>query len=336
MSDYGTFVMDRGWFEHPAFAAEPFTEREAWAWMIAAAARGSRVRRVGSVQVPLARGQLAYSVRFMGRRFQWRPAKVQRFLRRLAAECMIDLVTESGVTCVAIKNYDKYQPAPPLSGVSSVTGADGVTDTAVSQQHSAASPCDSKVLPSARAGPESANESAAIQIQENKTTPSESKDGGDSSARAREALISEEAYRLANDVMQILGIDPDFVPPGWCGAPHWFHFGLASGWRPDLVRIAAARVRARRHYEPPFSFRYLCKPIQREHELAAIAPLPLPPVPLAQPEPPHATAQPDWRGRRDAQHAAFNDFRAGRQAAERAGDESDGSVVRMVPHARRG
>ena len=31
MSEYGTLTIDRGLFGHPVFAAEPFTEREAWA-----------------------------------------------------------------------------------------------------------------------------------------------------------------------------------------------------------------------------------------------------------------------------------------------------------------
>src|SRR5262245_47884423 len=38
MTERGTFVLDRGWFDHPAFKDEPYTEREAWAWMISNAA----------------------------------------------------------------------------------------------------------------------------------------------------------------------------------------------------------------------------------------------------------------------------------------------------------
>jgi hypothetical protein len=38
MSERGVFAMDQGIFEHPTFAPEPFTEREAWMWLIAEAA----------------------------------------------------------------------------------------------------------------------------------------------------------------------------------------------------------------------------------------------------------------------------------------------------------
>jgi hypothetical protein len=33
----GTFNVARGVFDHPVFAPEPFTEREAWLWLIAEA-----------------------------------------------------------------------------------------------------------------------------------------------------------------------------------------------------------------------------------------------------------------------------------------------------------
>ena len=38
MSERGVFALDRGIFDHLAFADEAFTEREAWAWLIAEAA----------------------------------------------------------------------------------------------------------------------------------------------------------------------------------------------------------------------------------------------------------------------------------------------------------
>jgi hypothetical protein len=54
MSERGTFAMDRGWFDHPSFADEPYTERESWAWLIAEAAYRPHCRRVGSFKVTLA------------------------------------------------------------------------------------------------------------------------------------------------------------------------------------------------------------------------------------------------------------------------------------------
>lgn len=48
MSERGVFAVDRGVWDHPMFADEPFTEREAWLWMVSAAAwMSKRVRVAG-------------------------------------------------------------------------------------------------------------------------------------------------------------------------------------------------------------------------------------------------------------------------------------------------
>lgn len=297
MSDFGIFCLDKGWFEHPVFDDQPFTEREAWAWMIAAAAPAERFRRIGQVRVLVKRGQLKHSHRFLAKRWQWSVARVQRFLAKLVAESMIESVTESGVTCVTLCNYDKYQPSV------------AVTESPTDQ------------LPS--------------QISKNQTTNTESNVDGGGDARARESIISEQAMTLANEVMRTLDIDPQFIPPGWCGAAMWMQAGLSSGWNPELVRIAAARIRAKRNYRQPYSYRYLLQPIVREHELANEPALPIPPISIPQSEVSHANAPADWRQRRDAQHAAFAEFRAANRELD-PGEEGDRTVVRLVPNARRG
>lgn len=109
MSERGVFAMDRGWFDHPSFAPEPYTEREAWAWLCAEAAFKDRVRRVGKFTVNLKRGQLAASVRYLEERWQWKPGKVQRFLNRLKTDTMVATEALQGITVITICNYDKYQ-----------------------------------------------------------------------------------------------------------------------------------------------------------------------------------------------------------------------------------
>lgn len=302
MSDFGTFAIDRGLFDHPVFAAEPFTEREAWAWMIGRASRAHGERRVGTVRIPLRRGQFAHSGRFLAKRWQWSLSRVQRFLARLVAESMIESVTESGVTRVTVCNYDKYQPGDAVSG--------SVNGSAVGQTK-----------------------------KESSITDSESVVGGES--RARDSAISPQAFALADEVMKTLAISTEFIPPGWYGLPMWLHTGLASGWQADIIRIAAAKLRAKRGYEPPYSFKYLTGPIDRAHKEFATPALPMPPVGIhQQPEVNNRVSanQPtDWRGRRDQQHAAFAEFRAAaRDATERECDERGGPVVRLVPNARRG
>lgn len=150
-------------------------------------------------------------------------------------------------------------------------------------------------------------------------------DGGD--VRATEPLVSNAAFDLADEAMTILGIDLSFVPPAWCGFAMWLQGGLTSGWQPELVRLAARKVAAARRREgPPHSFRYLGKPIVREHELAAL-PVPAPrqiafPFASNVVEIPHGRPDPsDWRARNDAAHAALAEFSEGvaRRKSERGG-----------------
>jgi hypothetical protein len=112
------------------FAAEPFTEREAWAWLIAEAAFKAHRRRVGGFQVDLKRGQLAASVRFLAEKWRWHRNKVDRFLERLKIGTMIGTETGTGITVITICNYDKYQRV----SLPSETGEETATGTAAGQQ----------------------------------------------------------------------------------------------------------------------------------------------------------------------------------------------------------
>jgi hypothetical protein len=112
MSERGTFVVDRGLFGHPAFADEPFTEREAWLWLIAQAAFKPHERRIGRFRVSLARGQMAAATRFMAKAWKWSEASVRRFLDRLAGEQMIVTSRDADLTQITICNYEAYQSDP--------------------------------------------------------------------------------------------------------------------------------------------------------------------------------------------------------------------------------
>lgn len=105
----GVFAVSRDIFEHRFFAGEPFTEREAWVWLIREAAWKARRVRVKDGMVSLKRGQLATSVRFMADRWQWHRSSVDRFLKRLKTETMISISVETGQSVITICNYDTYQ-----------------------------------------------------------------------------------------------------------------------------------------------------------------------------------------------------------------------------------
>jgi hypothetical protein len=348
-------VLDRDIYRHPYFRGERFTKREAWMWLVAAAARRPCKRRVGVITVALTRGQLAYSQRFMAARWRWTLARVQRFLERLAAESMIDCVTESGVTCVTIRRFDEavmvesgVTESEPVTECKQVTESEPVTESATESATESPSGAkrDCRSAP-CRDGPQKASQQPSQQPSQinknNYLSPNHDGGGGGGVARARESYIGEEAFALADEVMRTIGIDPNFPSPGWCGLAMWLQAGLNSGWRPELVRIAVARVRARKGFEIPFTFKYLARPIQREHEAAAEPPLPVPPVgikPQHHEEPGHAqksAATATWQESRDRFRAARGKLRAFIEdaATDHCGQDG-GQVVRLPAAAGRG
>jgi len=116
----GTVKIARAIFDHGAFADEPFTEREAWIWLIMEAAWKPRKRRVGDYVVDVDRGQVAASVRFMAKAWSWSAPKVQRYLKRLENLAMIAPKTDTGVTVITICKYDDFQYQPQASDTDAI------------------------------------------------------------------------------------------------------------------------------------------------------------------------------------------------------------------------
>lgn len=110
MNNRGGFLVDRGLFDHAFFSPEPYTEREAWLWLIGNAAwKPISVNQKGSV-INLERGQIAFSTRFMAVKWKWgSDARVRRYLDKLKKCNMIDAQTTPKTTLITICNYDDYQ-----------------------------------------------------------------------------------------------------------------------------------------------------------------------------------------------------------------------------------
>jgi hypothetical protein len=109
MSERGVFAVDRGIWSDPDFADEKFSEREAFLWLVGEAAwRPVRVR-VGSATIDLARGQCAFSTRFMAEKWKWSEARVRRYLGRLREAGIIDAAADARATHVTIRKYDRFQ-----------------------------------------------------------------------------------------------------------------------------------------------------------------------------------------------------------------------------------
>ncbi|SDP49337.1 hypothetical protein [Afipia sp. GAS231] len=110
----GRFAVSRGVFDHPVFKMEPFTEREAWIWIIAQAAwkpRQVRATSGRSVQmVELDRGQFCLALRFIQAAWLWPSEKrVRTFLNRLEREGMIAVQRDALQNIVTVCNYNAYQ-----------------------------------------------------------------------------------------------------------------------------------------------------------------------------------------------------------------------------------
>jgi hypothetical protein len=108
MNGRGSFAVNRGVFDHPIFAPEPYTEREAWIWLCGEAAWKQKRVRVGRATVNLERGQVAHATRFLAAKWRWSESRVRRFLKRLKSDAMVTLQTTREATQITICNYEKH------------------------------------------------------------------------------------------------------------------------------------------------------------------------------------------------------------------------------------
>ena len=114
----GTVNISRTIFEDAAFKSEPFTEREAFIWMIMEARYSCepKERRVGGAVVTVGRGQFAASVRFMAEAWGWTKSRVDRYLKRAAGMKLVCVESGTGVNLITICEYEDSQNAPKSAG----------------------------------------------------------------------------------------------------------------------------------------------------------------------------------------------------------------------------
>ena len=106
----GWISISRGIFSHDFFPREPFSEREAFIWMIANAAWKDTRHRIGTEMVDVPRGSFFCTLRGLQSAWMWRSdTKVRTFLKRTQAERMIVTKNNAKKTHVTICNYDIYQ-----------------------------------------------------------------------------------------------------------------------------------------------------------------------------------------------------------------------------------
>lgn len=128
-SDSGYYYMQRGWQENPIFKDEPYTEREAWEWLIANAAWENHRVRSGRGMVLIKRGETPTSYRKLSEKWGWGVNRVRGFIHLLEKERMIVTGTDTGFLIVTICNYDKYQDKRKKSDTQIDTPTDTQADT---------------------------------------------------------------------------------------------------------------------------------------------------------------------------------------------------------------
>lgn len=109
----GWFKLHRGWADSMDFASEPFTEREAFLWLIENAAYEPHTRYVNGAAIALDRGQVMASQRNLGDLWKWGRQRVRGFIAKLERLGSISQNSTHGLTIITICNYGKYQDDQP-------------------------------------------------------------------------------------------------------------------------------------------------------------------------------------------------------------------------------
>lgn len=230
MSERGVFAVDRGIWSHPEFADEPFTEREAWQWLISEAAFKPRRKRIGHTVFDLERGQLACSLRFMAEAWQWKKDKVARFLKRLETATMIATHARHDATIITVCKYDVYQKV----GLPSIEQNATPDETRTRHERD--------------------------KLENTKNT----KLDVDADARPTGSLVSPEAMILSEKLLVIAGHNPKFWPPGWCGAGMRVQTWLNQGWKPEIIVAAVTGAAARKRGPPANSVQFFENAVAEE------------------------------------------------------------------------
>ena len=125
------FKMNRGWLDNLIFKNKPYSEREAYAWLVENMAYTETSVTVDHTIVPLKPGQLAFSLRFLACKWQWKRTKVGRFLNRLKTAALISTDTDKGVTRITLADSNICDDMENRHGTESGTATEEKSGTAI-------------------------------------------------------------------------------------------------------------------------------------------------------------------------------------------------------------
>lgn len=96
------------------------------------------------------------------------------------------------------------------------------------------------------------------------SSPTEEVGGGGDARDAPLVLVTQEAISIADEIIVMVGHDPEFIPPGWCGLAMQVQAWLAHWTRDEIIAGIRAGMAGKRD-GPPETPRYFEKPIARVH-----------------------------------------------------------------------
>jgi len=131
----GYILLHRSVFDSERFAQEPFTEREAWIWMLTQASYQPHRIRYHNRMITVGRGEVPTSYRRLQEQFRWGVHRVYNFLNLLNNEGMITRKIETGFLIITICNYEKYQSSltETATDTATVSATLPATDTATNR-----------------------------------------------------------------------------------------------------------------------------------------------------------------------------------------------------------
>jgi hypothetical protein len=109
LGDNGYISLHRKIFENKLWEDKPFSRAQAWIDLLLLAQYSDSSFFIRTIEIKVKRGQLAYSVKTLAKRWGWSRPKVDRFLKYLKNEHQIEHQKNNLTTLISIIKYEDYQ-----------------------------------------------------------------------------------------------------------------------------------------------------------------------------------------------------------------------------------
>lgn len=131
----GYIKLYRGITDNSIWNKEPFSAGQAWIDLLLAANFKDKTIYIRKTKIEVKRGQIAWSMLTMAKRWKWSRGKVIRFLKDLENEQMIVQHTGHLTTLLTVCNYEKYQAFDTADGTTDSTADGTAGSTTGGTQH---------------------------------------------------------------------------------------------------------------------------------------------------------------------------------------------------------